>query len=297
MSAAISPATGRAYGVERVCRVWKLARSSYYSQLGEAAPEMVRAGRRGPKPKVSDEELLRLIREDLVASPFVGEGHRKVWARLKVLRQVRVSRKRVLRIMREHHLLSPRRVRQGEGLLHEGTITTDAPNLMWGTDGARVLTAKDGWGWIFVGVEHFNSECVGYHVCKKGTRYEALQPIAMGLTQLFGSVEAGVARGLELRMDHGTQYLSDHFLNQLRFWGITPSFAFVEQPQTNGVAERFIRTLKEQIIHGRVFHTLEEVRQAVAAFVKRYNQQWRVEKLGFLTPREARDQHGQGKAA
>ncbi len=119
MSAAISPATGRAYGVERVCRVWKLARSSYYSQLGEAAPEMVRAGRRGPKPKVSDEELLRLIREDLAASPFVGEGHRKVWARLKVLRQVRVSRKRVLRIMREHHLLSPRRVRQGEGLLHE----------------------------------------------------------------------------------------------------------------------------------------------------------------------------------
>ena len=167
MSAAISPATGRAYGwLERVCRVWKLARSSYYSQLSEAAPE-IRAGRRGPKPKVSDEQLLRLIREDLAASPFVGEGHRKVWARLKVLRQVRVSRKRVLRIMREHHLLSPRRVRQGEGLLHEGTITTNAPNLMWGTDGARVLTAKDGWGWIFVGVEHFNSECVGYHVCNR----------------------------------------------------------------------------------------------------------------------------------
>ena len=119
----------------------------------------------------------------------------------------------------------------------------------------------------------------------------------MGLTQLFGSVEAGVARGLELRMDHGTQYLSDHFLNQLRFWGIKPSFAFVEQPQTNGVAERFIRTLKEQVIHGRVFQTLDEVRQALAAFVKRYNEQWRVEKLGFLTPREARDQHGQGKAA
>ncbi len=46
-------------------------------------------------------------------------------------------------------------------------------------------------------------------------------------------------------MDHGTQYLSDHFLNQLRYWGITPSFAFVEQPQTNGVAERFNRTLKD----------------------------------------------------
>jgi putative transposase len=63
------------------------------------------------------------------------------------------------------------------------------------------------------------------------------------------------------------------------------------------VAERFIRTLKEQVIHGRVYRTLEEVRQVVAAFVKRYNDEWRVEKLGFLTPREAREQWGHREAA
>ncbi len=297
MSAAISPATGRSYGVERVCRVWEQPRSSYYAQREETSAEPARAARRGPRPKLTDAELERLIRADLAASPFLGEGHRKVWARLKVVQGVRVSRKRVLRIMREQHLLSPRRVRRGAGLLHEGTITTDAPNVMWGTDGARVLTVEDGWGWIFVGVEHFSTECVGFHVCKEGTRYEALQPIAMGLTRIYGSVEADVARGLELRMDHGTQYLADHFLNQLRFWGIKPSFAFVEQPQTNGVAERFIRTLKEQVIHGRVYRTIEEVRQAVAAFVQRYNDEWRVEKLGFLTPREAREQWGRREAA
>lgn len=299
MSAATSPSAGRVYGVERVCRVWELPRSSFYAQRDEAksAPEAAASGKRGPKPSISDAQLLALIREDLAASPFRGEGHRKVWARLRVLRKLRVSRKRVLRIMREHQLLSPHRGRRGEELLHEGTITTEAPNLMWGTDGARILTVEEGWGWIFVGVEHFNAECVGYHVCKEGTRYAALQPIAMGLTEIYGSVEADVGRGLMVRMDHGTQYLSDHFLNQLRFWGIAPSFAFVEQPQTNGVAERFIRTLKEQVIHGRVFKTLEEVRQSVAAFVTRYNEEWRVEKLGFLTPREARDQWGRSKAA
>jgi len=47
-------------------------------------------------------------------------------------------------------------------------------------------------------------------------------------------------------MDHGTQYLSDHFQTQLRYWGITPSFAFLEERQTNGVVERFFRTIKEQ---------------------------------------------------
>jgi len=160
MSAVTSASTGRSYGVERVCRVWEVPRSSFNAQRAEGKPA-ARPGKRGPKPKVSDQELLKLIRADLAASPFQGEGHRKVWARLKVVGGVRVSRKRVLRLMREHALLSPHRVRQGQDLLHEGTIITDAPNLMWGTDGARVQTVEDGWGWIFIAVEHWNAECVG----------------------------------------------------------------------------------------------------------------------------------------
>ena len=122
---------------------------------------------------------------------------------------------------------------------------------------------------------------VGWHVCKVGNRFAALEPIAQGLGRHYGSVEADVARGLALRMDHGSQYLSDHFLNQLRYWGIHPSFAFVEEPETNGVVERWNRTLKEQAVYGRVFRNLAEVRAAVAGFVERYNQCWRLEKLAF----------------
>ncbi len=59
-------------------------------------------------------------------------------------------------------------------------------------------------------------------------------------------------------MDHGTQYLSDHFTNQIKFWGIHPSYSFVAAPQGNGVVERFNRTLKEQVIHGRVYRNLDE---------------------------------------
>jgi len=103
-------------------------------------------------------------------------------------------------------------------------------------------------------------------------------------------VAADAGRGLSLRMDHGTQYLSDHFQNQLKYWGISPSFAFIEQPQTNGVAERFNRTLKEQVIYGRVFQNLEEVRTAVRRFVNNYNREWLVEKNGFLSPWQARAQ-------
>ena len=168
---------------------------------------------------------------------------------------------------------------------------------MWGTDGTRVFTVDQGWCWIFVAVEHWNAECLGWHVCKTGSRYAALEPIAAGLTRAYGAVGADIGRGLRLRMDNGPQYLADHFLNQIRHWGITPSFAFIEQPQTNGVAERFNRTLKEQVIYGRIFRTLDDLRVAVAAFVERYNAHWRVETLGFLTPVEARLQHALAAAA
>ena len=124
-------------------------------------------------------------------------------------------------------------------------------------------------------------------MCKVGSRFAALDPIAQGLERLYGSLDADVARGLALRMDHGSQYLSDHFLKQIRYWGIHPSFGFVEEPETNGVAERWNRTLKEQAIHGRIFQNLEAVRVAVADFVERYNQTWRLEKLGYQTPIEA----------
>ena len=134
--------------------------------------------------------------------------------------------------MRENNLLSPHRCRRRGGNPHDGEIITHAPNLMWGTDGVRVFTVDDGWGWIFTAVEHWNAECVGWHVCKRGDRFAALQPISMGLAGLYGSTAAGAARGLALRMDHGSQYLSDHFTNQIKFWGIPPSYAFVAEPQS-----------------------------------------------------------------
>ncbi|WP_460596699.1 transposase, partial [Geomonas sp. Red276] len=230
------------------------------------------------------------IRVDLASSAFKGEGHRKVWGRLRFGKGHKVSRKRVLRIMRQNQLLSPYRVPQGEPNPHDGKIITAAPNVMWGTDGTKVFTVEEGWCWIFTAVEHWNAECVGWHVTKTGDRFAALLPLSMGLLKHYGSVQADAARGLTLRMDNGSQYLSDHFQNQLKFWGIASSFAFVRQPETNGVVERFNRTLKEQVIYGSTFRTIEDVRTAMATFVSQYNQLWPVEKMKYLSPDQAREE-------
>jgi hypothetical protein len=81
MSQTLSVSTGAAYGVERV----EQARSTFYDrrERAQSRSEGLMLGRRGPKPLVPDAELLDLIRCDLAASPFIGEGHRKVWGRLR----------------------------------------------------------------------------------------------------------------------------------------------------------------------------------------------------------------------
>ena len=159
---------------------------------------------------------------------------------------------------------------------------------MWGADGAVIPTVNDGNVTLFIVAEHWNAEGLGWHVAKHGNRYAGAEALALAVGQVFGSVRADAAREVLLRHDHGSPFMSEHFQNQLRFFGMAPSFAFVREPETNGVAERFIRTLKEQIVFGRIFQDIEEVRTAVRTYFDRYNQHWLLEKNGYRSPAETR---------
>ena len=223
------------------------------------------------------------IQKDLQTTPFRGEGHRKVHARLKRA-GTKVGRNRVLRVMKENNLLSPNRSAYKPPNPHDGQITTDAPNVMWGSDGTKVKTVDDGWVWIFTVAEHWNTECLGWHVCKVGDRFAALEPVTQAIRNVYGSLSKGIARGLKLRIDNGSQYTSDYFLQQVKYWGVEDSFGLVRQPETNGVAERFHRTLKEQVIEGRMFNTVDEVRSAVRLFVEIYNAEVVGSKAGVSKP-------------
>ena len=101
---------------------------------------------------------------------------------------------------------------------------------------------------VFVAVDHCTCECVGLHAAKGGNRFEALEPLRQGVREHFGRFEAKSAQGLAIRHDHGSNYLSDDFQRELRFLGMTSSPSFVREPEGNGCAERFIRTLKEQLL-------------------------------------------------
>ena len=121
MSRTISPVTGKPYGLALVCRVWRLARSGVYRH--QSVPPARQ--RRGPLGAMSDDALTTAIQDVLAASPFHGEGHRKVWARLRYA-GTRTSMRRVLRLMRQNNLLAPTRVGSPRGPRnHDGTIIPD----------------------------------------------------------------------------------------------------------------------------------------------------------------------------
>ena len=286
MSRARSPSFARVYGLSRVTRIWGLSRATVYrSRAG--APDDASRGRPGPIGACPDAELADHIRRLIEESGFHGEGYRKLWARLRVA-GVRTSPRRVRRVMGEQGLLAPHRAVQTRTKIHDGTIITDRINEMWGTDMTQTVTTDEGKAYVFVAVEHANSEIVGIHAAGSANRFEALEPLRQGVNRCFGSIAPDVARGLKLRHDHGSNYMSEDFQAEIKCLGIEASPSFVREPEGNGVAERFIRTLKENLLWVRTFRTIEELRVALVEFVRHYNKTWLVARHGYRTPAQVR---------
>jgi transposase InsO family protein len=285
MSRQVSPSTDQVYGLQRVTRLWGISRATLYRH--RRPTKVVERKRPGPCGARSDEDLVAAIRQLLQDSPFHGEGYRKLWARLRFA-GIRTSRRRVLRLMQAHDLLAPQRAGRPRGSkAHDGTITTERVDLMWGTDLTSVMTGE-GQAAVFVAVDHCSAECVGLHASRRADRFEALEPVKQAVRQCHGGFAKGIAAGLRLRHDHGSQYVSHDFQAEIRFLGIDSSPAFVREPEGNGCAERFIRTLKENLLWVRYFTTLEELRLALQAFKELYNQTWIIERHGYQTPAQVR---------
>jgi transposase InsO family protein len=82
--------------------------------------------------------------------------------------------------------------------------------------------------------------------------------------------------------------------DEIECLGIEASPSFVREPEGNGVAERFIRTLKENLLWVRTFDTIEEPRAALIEFARHYNETWLVARHGYRTPSQVRAEFDEG---
>jgi len=281
-------------GLAPVCVELGIPRATVYARRAEAVP----LAKPGPKPKVPDEDLLAAIRSVLTDPPFLGEGYRKVHARLRHI-GIHADKERIRILMGEHGLQAPGRPRRQLGpRSHDGTITTLAPEEMWGTDATSVFLLDGQQATIFGVYEHCTCELMGIHAAIKADRYEAMVPLHQACRMAFGSVGMVIAAGLKLRHDNGSQFISRAYQAELKFLGMESSPSFVRAPEGNGCIERFWRTLKEQLLWIRTFANLDDLNQALQEFRLHYNQHWLIQRHNHRPPSKVRqDLLGQGAAA
>ena len=210
----LRPAAGRA--------AWGMARSSFYAMTSGQHAEQPPAKRRGPKPAISDQALLVAIRSRPGGIALGGRGLPQGLGSASGLCDIRVARKRVLRLMRENICSRHRCRRRGAIPMTVRSSLMPRPHVghRWrsGVHGGRRLGRSSPPSSI--------GTPIGWH-CKPAT---ASPPCSRSPWGLPGCMARPRPARL-LRMDHGSQYLSDHFTNQIKFWGIQPSYAFVAEPR------------------------------------------------------------------
>ena len=286
MSGAQSISTRRASGVQRVCRVWHRARSSVYARR-QATRSPARCRRRGPIGAAPDDVLVAHLRRVLEAAPFQRRGLPKSLGEAAGRGDAHLEGA-TRRLMREHDLQAPPRGGPAHGpKAHDGTITTEAPDVMWGTDMTATVTVAEGAAVVFVAVDHCATACIGLHAAKRGTRFEALSRSARASANASGASATAWPVGCGCVTTTGRTTWPTIFNRRsvLRHRQLPELRAGARRQRRRGALHPHA---EGESLWVRRFETIEELRLALLEFKQTYNEQWMLEKYDYRSPAQVR---------
>jgi len=272
--------------VRQLCAAFGISRQAYHKAKKPPTPdddECARPRRERRGPWATAAELEAGIRGVVATHP--GWGSRKVWARLK-REGVVASKNRVWAMMRALGLVLPP-VKEREPTARRGQVVVADSNRRWASDLTTAWTSRDGWAAIVPVIDCGDRYGLACDVMKSQEAPMVLSPVARSLTVTFGS-PTNVPWDLELRTDHGSQYTGRDCEILCKEWNLTHTLAPVGRPTGNAVAERFIQTLKVELIWTRDWESITELRAAIEAWLIEYNHGRPHQALGWETPAERR---------
>lgn len=300
---------GRA-SVSLLCKAFSISRQAYYVELALSSntdtPGRIReAGSRershasrkrssgskassarrtvAPRKCTPTEEMLVKIRVIVGENP--GWGVRKVWAVLK-RNGIHAGLKRVWAVMKANGLtLEPVALRESPG--RYGHVAVPESNRRWGTDLTTAWTRLDGTVAIVPTLDYGDRFALALTIHKSQEAPDVLAGVEAALVDEFGAPSC-VPHAIEMRTDHGPQYTGDDAHQLCTRWNVDHTFAPVGRPTGNAVAERFIQTMKIEVIWTRDWESAEELRAALSAWLIKYNHERPHQSLGWLTPAEKR---------
>jgi putative transposase len=244
--------------------------------------------RAGSQRAQSDASLLAQIR---AIHRFSGGTYGAPRVHYELLTQgVRVSRKRVARLMREAQLrgVSRRRrvtttVRAGRSRpapdLVDRHFVAEARDQLWVADITYIPT-RSGFLYLAVVVDVWSRRVVGWSMATHLKTELVVAALNMALEQRRPS-------DVIHHSDQGTQYTSFAFGQRCRQAGVRPSMGSVGDCFDNALCESFFATLECELLDRRRFTTHTEARSAVFQFIEGwYNRHRRHSALGYLSPAE-----------
>jgi putative transposase len=263
--------------VEQQCQLAEVSRAGYYRYLQQTAPEQA-------------DLLLRARLQELAIAHHRLRGYRMLTALLRREGQL-VNHKRVLRLMREDNLLSLRRKKY--------VFTTDSahtlpiyPNLarhvkltglnqLWVAD-ITFIRLRNEFIYLAVVLDAYSRRVIGWDLARTLQAELAVRALKLALSQ-----RSWKAEGLIHHTDRGVQYASTDYTDLLEQNEIQISMSRRGNPYDNARAERFMRTLKEEEVHGANYRDLEDARSRIGEFLDQvYNRQRLHSALRYLTPEE-----------
>jgi putative transposase len=271
------------FPVAVMARVLRVNRTAYYNWV-----------RRPPSRRaIEDRHLTRLVKEIHAANRGVY-GSPRIHAELRMAHGIKVSRKRVERLMVEARIsgLVPKRrgkttirvpgVRvAGDLLLRDFTAT--APDQIWAAD-ITYLRTWEGWVYLAAVQDLYSRRIVGWSMADHMRSELVVDALKMAVHRRQPE------RGLIHHSDQGSQYVSLAFGQLTRGNGIAQSMGHVGSAYDNAVSETFFATLKKELIHRRTWPTKAELRPEVFEFIEGfYNRKRRHSYLGWLSPAEFED--------
>ncbi|MFD4314835.1 IS3 family transposase [Streptomyces sp. NPDC058548] len=280
------------HGVAFLCRLLKVARSSFYAWL---AARQTRAAR-----QAADEALAHKITVIHLASRGTS-GVPRVHAELRRLGRC-VNRKRVARLMREHGIQGAHR-RKRRSLTRPDKKARPAPDLI-GRDfhaeraGTKLvgdityLPTAEGWLYLACWLDLATREVVGYAMAD----HHRAELVVDALDMAHG--RGGLEPGCVIHSDRGSEYTSNQFRERIRELGLRQSCGRTGSCFDNAAAESFWALLKEEI-GTRTWRDRATARAEVFNFIETfYNRRLRKHKtFGYLTPAETRQRHQHALAA
>ena len=261
-----------------------VARSNLYDRLEGTTHPRGRYHRRG------DAELLARITRLVTARPTYG--YRQITAvlnrELKAEALPPANHKRVYRLMQMHRMLLARRYTERPDHIHDGKVVVMRSNLRWCSDGFE-FTCWDGAvvRGVFI-IDAHDREIIAWRaVVNAGISGSDVRDMMLeAVERRFDGYRASAS--VEMLSDNGSPYIAREtriFAAQL---GLKPCFTPVKSPQSNGISEAFVNTLKRDYVRVTPIPNAEIAMQAIAGWFEDYNENHPHSGLKMRSPREVR---------